>query len=213
MVGFDLETQCKPEQGGSQQGFPQPAAGFFLLQTAFSFQCGPIGIDQGGQHPRQEGDGLHLGVVAHLDNLDIIGTEGHRHRSAQGQDALDSQAQHEQEGAQQRNEQIGGRPFAGEQEIIDLLRPVALARGADGGCGHAAEHGVRPGRRVIGMCFVPLRHLVRHADIAGDVALVYDFAGQDLRHEAVCQDQKQGYRPHESKYLFFHIVHPSSLCR
>ena len=56
------------------------------------------------------------------------------------------------------------------------------------------------------MRLVPFRHLVRHADIAGDVALVYDFAGQDLRHEAVCQDQKQGYRPHESKYLFFHIV-------
>ena len=35
-------------------------------------QCSPVSEDNAGQHPREIGDCLHLGVVTHLDDLEII---------------------------------------------------------------------------------------------------------------------------------------------
>ena len=93
---------------------------------------------------------------------------------------MDAEGEHQQPGAQQRDEQVRGRAASREQEVVDRLRPVALRGGVDRGRGHAAEHRPRPGGLVIGVGGVPFHHLMGHALPAGDVALVDDLAAQDL---------------------------------
>ena len=56
VVGLDLETERNAKQGCAQERFPNV---FGIL----------IRIYQCRQDPGHEGDGLHLGVVTHLDNL------------------------------------------------------------------------------------------------------------------------------------------------
>ena len=63
MVGLDLQAQRQAEQDGAEEHFREPAALGFGA---------PVGIHQRGQHPREEGDRLHLRVVAHLDDLEIV---------------------------------------------------------------------------------------------------------------------------------------------
>ena len=76
MVGLDLETQRKGEEHSPEYGLRKPF-------TAFA-HCRAIGIDHPGEHPGEIGYGLHLGVVAHLDNLHIVGTEGYGYGTSYG---------------------------------------------------------------------------------------------------------------------------------
>ena len=74
MVGLNLETQCHGKQHGPEDSFGKPvlpACSSFLF---FSQGCkgASVGEYHSCQHPWHEGDCLHLGVVPHLDNLQIV---------------------------------------------------------------------------------------------------------------------------------------------
>ena len=184
VVGLDLHAQRQAEKGGTEKGFPGLRAGFRTTRT--------IGINQRRQHPGHEGDGLHLGIVPHLDNLEIVAAEGDGHGAAQGNRPIHPQCQEQQEGPQQRNEQVGGRPLSGEEPVVNPLGVIPLVLRGNGRGGHSAEHGIRPVGGVVRVGLVPLGHLMRHAHIAGNVALVHDFTVQNLRHKTVTQRQEQG---------------------
>ena len=199
VVGLDLEAQRKAEKDGPQQDFP----------NAF----GLVRVNQGGQNPGHQGDGLHLGIVAHLDNLEVIAAERHGNGAHKGHRPADSQRQHQQEGAQQRYKEPGGRTLAGKQQVVQRLGIVSAVLGRNGRGGHSAEHRVGPVRGVVGVGLVPLRHLVRHSHIAGDVALVHNLAFQHLRHKAVTQRQEQRHNPQGEDYFLPNIFHFAVLFR
>ena len=193
MVGLDLEAQRQAEQRRPEDGARQPtvfpgrggsclrsAAAPGLPATVGDSQSLVISKDQRSEYPGQERQGLHLRIVADLDDLQVVGAERDGDGAAHGNQRMDAEGEHQQPRAQQRKEEVGGRAAARQQEIIDRLRPVALRGGVDGGRRHAAEHGLRPGGLVVGMGGVPFHHLVGHALPAGDVALVDDLAAQDL---------------------------------
>ena len=116
--------------------------------TGKGFQCRAIGEDDSGKNPREEGDCLHLGVMAHLDDLHIIRTECHCNCSCHGNDLACSQGKHQQEGSEKGNEQIARRPAAYHQELIYLLGPVAIEIINESRSRHAAEHRICPCSRV-----------------------------------------------------------------
>ena len=92
MVGLDLERECKPEKSRAQS-----------RQSPFTVAFGSrlaVGEHHSGKHPRQERKGLHLGIMAHLDNLDIVGAESHGHGAAGSHQRAYAQRKHQQKGAQ-----------------------------------------------------------------------------------------------------------------
>ena len=149
-----------------------------------------VSEDQCGQNPGQEGEGLHLGVVADLDDLQVVGAEGDGDGAADGQKRVYPQGEHQQPGAQQRDEQVGRRAASGQQEIVDLLRPVPARGGVDRGGRHPAEHRFGPRGGIVGVGGVPAHHLVRHPLPARDVALVDDLAAEYLRYVGVGEDEQ-----------------------
>ena len=211
MVGLDLETEGEAEERRAEEGRETPGqAGsdggrHGRLRSAISSSA--VGVHQRRKHPGHEGDGLHLGVVAHLDNLEVVAAEGHGDGSSHGHGPAYTQGQEQQEGAQQAHENPRGRALARKQQLVERLRVVSSVLGGDGRGGHAAEHGVRPVRGVVRMGLVPLTHLVRHAHIAGDVALVHDLAVQHLRHKTVTQGQEQGHDAQGQGYFLPNILH------
>ena len=132
MVGLDLETQRKGEEHSPEYGLRKPFAAFA--------HCRAIGIDHSGEHPGEIGYGLHLGVVAHLDNLHIVGTEGYGYGTSYGRNDACSEREEEQEASEKSNEEIGGGTFSREQEIVQPFGPVSIIviHGACGG--HSGEH-------------------------------------------------------------------------
>ena len=176
MVRLDLEAHEQSEHGRPERAQRQP---FFLLQRRI------VGIHEGGEHPRQERDRLHLRVVADLYDLEVVRAESHRDRTSDGNQRMHAERQHKQPRTHQRYEKICRRAASGQQEIIDLLRPVAVGRRMYRGRRHASEHRLGPCGRVVGMRSVPVHHLLGHALPAGDVALIDDLAVQHLRHIGV----------------------------
>ena len=76
MVGLDLHAEGKAEEGGAKE---RP----FVL----------IGVHQSGQDPGHKGYSLHLCVVPHLDNLEIVTAEGYGNCAANGHRPAYSQSQ------------------------------------------------------------------------------------------------------------------------
>ena len=196
MVGLDLQGKRKAEKGGAQEGFP-----------AF----GTIRVHQRGEDPGHEGDGLHLGVVTHLDNLEVVAAEGHGNGPAQGDGPVHPQREEQQKRPQQSNEQVRGRPFSHQEQLVQPLGvvPFVLCRYRRGG--HAPEHGIRPVRGIVRVRGVPLTHLVRHAHKAGDVALVHNFTVQHLRHKSVAQRQENGNHTQANGYILPIFLHKSGV--
>ena len=93
MVGLYLKTDGKTEQCGPQQGLRQ----FFRY-------CGFIGEHQRRQHPGHQRDGLHLGIVAYLDYLEIERAEGDGHRTSRGDQGIHPEREQQQEASQHRHE-------------------------------------------------------------------------------------------------------------
>ena len=145
--------------------------------------------------------------MADLDDLQVVGAEGDGDGAADGEQGVDAQGEHQEPGTQQRDEEVSGGATAQQQEIIDLLRPVALRGRVDGGRGHAAEHGLRPGRLVAGVRGVPFHHLVRHSLPAGDVALVDDFAAQHLGYISIRQDEQADNDAGIQEEFLLHLKH------
>ena len=79
---------------------------------------GLVSEHQRSQHPCHERNGLHLGVVANLDNLEIIAAEGYCNGPADGHRPAYAQRQHEQERPQQSNKQIRCGALSKEQKIV-----------------------------------------------------------------------------------------------
>ena len=104
VVGLHLETEGEAEKRRAQKPFP-PAIGL-------------VRIHQRRQHPGEQGDGLHFGVVPHLNNLEIVAAEGHGDGAAHRHRQAYPQGQEQKECAQHRDKQPGGRAFAGEQQIV-----------------------------------------------------------------------------------------------
>ena len=200
MVRLNLHTQRHPEEHGPEERFRQPPA--LSLRAA-------VRIHQRRQHPREEGDRLHLGVVAHLDDLEIVRAERHGHGAAERQRPTDSEGQHEQESPQQGNEQVGRRTLSGKQQIINGLRIIPAVLRGNGRRGHAAEHGVRPIGRIVRMRGIPLVHLVRHPHISRDIALVHDFPVQHLRYVPVTEQEEKddGSEAYSDVLQQFLLVH------
>ena len=200
VVGLNLETERKAEEGCAQKRFPY---GFFasLRMTR------TVSVNQRRQHPGHEGDGLHLGVVAHLDNLEVVAAEGHGDGASYGHGPADAQGKKQQEGAQQAYEYPRSRTLACKEQLVERLRIVSAVLGGDGRGGHAAEHGVCPVGWIVRVGLVPLAHLMRHAHIAGNVALVHYLAVQNLRHKTVTQGQKQGHDAQGKGYFLPNLSH------
>ena len=54
---------------------------------------------------------------------------------------------------------------------------------------------------------VPLVHLVGHAHIAGDIALIHDFPVKHLRHETVTEGQEKGHNAQADGYFLPNVFH------
>ena len=182
MVRLDLHAQRQAEEDGAEEHFREPAALGF---------CTPVGIDERGQHPREEGDCLHLRVVAHLDDLEVVRAERDGHGAANRERPADPEREHQQKRAQQGDEQVGCRPLTREQQVVDVLRGIPAVLGGDRRRGHTAEHRIRPVGRVVRVCSIPLRRLMRHPHIARYVTLVHNLSVQHLRHEGVAEHEEK----------------------
>ena len=200
MVRLDLQAQRHPEEHGPEERFRQPPA--LPLRAA-------IRVHQRRQHPREEGDRLHFGVVAHLDDLEIVRAERHGHGTAERQRPADSEGEHQQEGSQQGDEQVSRRALSGKQQIINGLRIISAVLRGDGRRGHPAEHGIRPIGRVVRMRGIPLAHLVRHPHVARNIALVHDLPVQYLRHEPIAEHEEKddGAEAYSDVLQQFLLVH------
>ena len=84
MVGLDLEAHREREQHGPQQSSGQP-----VLPTLPFLESLAVCEHERGQSPRQERDSLHLGIVADLNDLEIVGAESHRHCATGRQQGVD----------------------------------------------------------------------------------------------------------------------------
>ena len=91
MVGLDLQAQRQTEQDRSQKGLRKPSfpSLAFLLRQSLS-----VSEYHGGQDPRQEGQGLHLGVVADLYDLQVVGAEGNGHGTSDSQELVYPERKH-----------------------------------------------------------------------------------------------------------------------
>ena len=189
MVGLHLAVHREPEEGRSQEH----SGPFF----------GPVGVYEGRQRPRDERDGLHLGVVSYLDYLEVVGAEGDGHRAACRYERIHPEGQQQEEGPEERNEQIGGGALAGVHEkVVEPQGEVAVARLVEGNDRHAAEHRLGPGGLVVRMGGIPFPGLVRHSQIARDVALVHYLTAQNLRYEGVRQHQEPQHYQYVGEYFF-----------
>ncbi|MBR4134459.1 MAG: 50S ribosome-binding GTPase, partial [Bacteroidales bacterium] len=202
VIGLDLETHGKSEKNRSQERLRKPTFPTFNL-----FKCAAVCEDEGRQSPWEEGYGLHLGVVSDLDDLEIVRAERYRDGSSCRQHGVDAEGKQQQEPSQQGNEQVCSRPFPCQQGIIDGLRPVTLPRCGDDGRGHSTEHRICPIGWVVRMGLIPFVHLVRHSDIAGDVALVHDLTAQHLWDEGVGDDEEKQDDTRERQYSFQSFAH------
>ena len=137
VVGLDLEAQRQSEQNRTQESLRKPA---LPPLGGLGFQCLPVSEHHRSKHPRKECQCLHLGVVTHLDDLQVIRAEGHGDGSSNGQELVYSERQHKQEGSQQGNEQPGGRPFPGHQQVVQSLGPVPFGRWHERSRRHSSEH-------------------------------------------------------------------------
>ena len=104
---------------------------------------------------------------------------------------MDPEREHQQEGSEKGDEQVGRRPLSEHQEIIDFLGPVPLGKRRKGRRRHPAEHRIRPEGGVVRMGLVPQFHLAGHPQKAGNIALVHDFSLKDLRDEPVGKHQEK----------------------
>ena len=111
MVGLDLHAHCKTEKGAAEHGDREPG----LPPLPFA-ENGAVSEYDGSHHPRQEGNSLHLGVVAHLDDLDVVGAESHRHRTGDSHESVHSQRKQQQERSKQTHKKIGGGTLALEEQ-------------------------------------------------------------------------------------------------
>ena len=195
MIGLDLQAQREAKEYGPKK-----------LVAAL------IRIHQPRQHPRHKGNSLHFGVVTHLDNLEIVAAERHGNSTANSNRHAHAHGQEQQERSQKRNEQISSRPLSRQENVVNPLRIVSSILRRDGCSRHAAEHGVGPVRGIVGVRSVPLVHLMGHAQITGDVALVHNLTFQHLRHKAVAEGQKQQHNAGCRGYFLPNVFHklPSS---
>ena len=98
MVGLDLETQGQAEEHCPQKGLGKP---FTPCRRGFAVQvldCRLISEYERSQDPGKEGKGLHLRVVPHLDDLEVVGTERNRNRTDYRHKDVDSEGKHQEEG-------------------------------------------------------------------------------------------------------------------
>ena len=202
VVGLDLEVQGEGEQGRAQQGRRQPFVPIVLFGKRL-----PVGPDDRRQDPGRPGHGQHLGIVPHLDNLEIVRAESHGNRSAHGDEPVHAEGQHQQEGTQQRNEQVARRPASRQGQVVDRKGPVAGGVARHHRSRHSAEHRAGPAGPVVGMGRIPLVGLVGHADIAVDVTLVDDLAGQDLGNIAVSEHEEEGDDAAVQENMLDFLVH------
>ena len=151
VVGLDLKTQEKSESRRAESCVRQPP---FLLQGYVPH------IRNCRKHPREEGYGLHLGVVPHLYNLEVIRAESYGDGTSYRYQRVYSEREHQKPRAQKRNEKICGRSFACHQKIVEPLRPVTFGGSMNRGCGHASEHGFCPCRLVVRVSRIPFHHFV-----------------------------------------------------
>ena len=206
MIGLHLHTQGQAKERRPQEG-PKEIPGqagddgacHGRLRPAI---CMPVGIHQRGQNPGHEGYGLHLGVVAYLDNLEIIAAEGYGYGAAYGQRPADTKGQKQQKSPQQRHKQVSSRSFARKKKVIQHLRVIAVVSRGNGSCGHSAKHGIGPIGGIVRMLFVPAFHLMRHAHVTGDVALVHNLSVQHLGYKTVAERQEKGQDTEGDTYLF-----------
>ena len=200
MVCLDLHTQGEGKESRSQNSLRQPGFPTLFSVTIFlvipSVAKGshrrPICEYDSRQHPREIGYSLHLGVVADLDDLHIVGTECYRDGSGDGDKLACADGQHKQEASDEGYQKVARRAASCQQEVIDRVGPVTL-EAVDCGCRrHSSEHRVCPRGRVLRMSLVMGHRFICHTFPRGYVALVHDLAVEYLRREAVGQaDEKQ----------------------
>ncbi len=222
VIGLDLETQGETEQDGSEQGFRKPGFPTFcrfdrLGDRAVRSLSLPNGRtkpwpkrravceNHSRKRPRQERDRLHLGVVPDLDDLEVVRAIRDGDSPSNSKNLVHTQREHQQKGSQQGDEQPVSRPLSFHQKTVQRLCPVPIAGRNERSGRHPAEHGVRPVSRVVRMSVVPCHSLLRHASVAGDVALVDNLAGQHLRHKAIGENQKQQHNPG----IYSNLLHQS----
>ena len=205
MVRLDLEGEGEAEKDGPEYGIGKPLLpGGVLLGESLA-----VSEDDGGENPREIGQGQHLGVVPALDDLHVVGAEGNGDGSSHRQQGTDSQRKHQQEGAQQGDEQIAGRPASGMADRFEQgFDPVSgVVSGQEDGR-HASEHGPGPCRLVLRVVFVPLFGFVAGPDVTGDVRGLDDFSLEDgLWHESAGKRREKEDCGGVQKDFFINRVH------
>ena len=186
MVGLDLHTQGQGEKHRTEhrQGEPFSPGSLVGKSTA-------IGENQACKHPGSECKGLHLCVVPHLDDLEIVGTESHRNGSCNGKNLVDSQGEHQQKSPEKGHEKIVGRPESSRQKLVQRFCPVSLKLVVHRHGRHSPEDGVRPQGPVVGMGGIVGGYFICNAFPGRYVRLIQHLSRKHLRHEAVGEGEEE----------------------
>ena len=139
--------------------------------------------------------------MPYLDNLEIVAAEGYGYCAANCHRPAYSQRQEQQKRPQKCHKQVCSRALTQHQEFVDPLRAVSFGGCSNGRCGHASKHGIGPVRGVTGVSLVPLSHLMGHANVTGDIALVNYLSFKHFWHKAVAQRKEKHHNANGCGYL------------
>ena len=107
MVCLHLKTYRHPEKCGAEKhAWGVAGQGRFVAEY------------ESRQHIRHEGDGLHLGIVPHLDNLEVERAEGNGDGAARCNQRVNPECEQQQEGSQHRHEKPVGGAFPCHQSFV-----------------------------------------------------------------------------------------------
>ena len=133
-----------------------------ILSASKGLQGGTIGEDHSGKHPREVCDGLHLRIVAHLDDLHIVRTECDRDSASYRHHLPCAERKHQQKTADQREKQIACRTFSSKKKVVDGIGPISLET-VDGSCSrHSSEHRIGPCSGVVRIGLIVGDGLIGH---------------------------------------------------
>ena len=224
VVRLDLETEREGEKYGAEHRPGQPSfpAGLLCVSVPRSCiapfpvlqpcHCAPVCEDYSGQHPRHESDCLHLGIVPHLDYLEVVGAEGDGYGSCDCQKPVHPEGKHQQESSYQGNEQEVRGSCARQQGLVDGIGPVSVEFIVHRDCRHSPEHGIGPQGLVIRVCCIVPCHFIGHSLPCGCVRLVEDFPGQHIGYERIRQCEEERTDADVNEYFLeclsvvFHLV-------
>ena len=184
VVCLDLHAEGECEENSSEDGLRQP----FLAG-----ECRPVCEYDSGENPREEGDRLHLCVVADLDDLHVVCAEGNGDSSCDCKHLAHSHRDHQKESSKEGYKEVASRTLSEHDEFVERFCPVSFKVVCNSGGRHSSEHRSGPCGRIVRVRLIMFKGFMRHSFPSRDIALINDLSVQYLRYETVCYSRQKEY--------------------